>query len=69
MRLAAYLVMVVLASVALATGEIALALSIGGAKALIVGVEFMELRHAAWPHLFGFGVFSVFVTLVLLVML
>jgi hypothetical protein len=53
-RAAAYVVMIGLVASAVAMGEIGLALAAGGAKMLIVGLEFMELRHAARPHRVGF---------------
>ena len=49
MRLAAYITMVVLVLAAVASGQLALALTAGGLKTMLVGVEFMELRHAARP--------------------
>jgi len=62
MRFAAYVLMIGLLGIALYTGDIALALAAGGAKALLVGVEFMELRHAARAHLVGFALFTIALT-------
>ncbi|MGM0575503.1 MAG: hypothetical protein ACQEXJ_07210 [Myxococcota bacterium] len=62
MRAAAYLVMVALLLAAVASGQLVLALAIGGAKALVVGLEFMELRHAARAHAVGFVAWTVAVT-------
>jgi hypothetical protein len=55
-RLAAYITMVVLVLAAVASGQLALALTAGGLKTMLVGVEFMELRHAARAHLVAFVV-------------
>lgn len=54
MRRIAFAVMVVLAVVSILEGQLALALLFGGLKALIVGLEYMELRRAARPHAVGF---------------
>lgn len=61
MRLAVYVVLITLAVVAVVHGQLALALAIGGAKAALVGLEYMELRQAARPHAIGFvlGMFAV----------
>jgi hypothetical protein len=53
-RKIAFAVMVVLAIVSILEGQLALALLFGGLKALIVGLEYMELRSAARPHAVGF---------------
>ena len=50
MRIAVYVALVALALAAAATGELTIALAIGGVKAALVGAEFMELRHAARAH-------------------
>ncbi len=55
MRLAVYLVLVCMAIGAAVAGELWIALALGGAKALLVGVEYMELRHAARAHALGFA--------------
>ena len=55
MRRIAFAVMVVLAIVSILEGQLALALLFGGLKALIVGLEYMELRRAARPHAIGFA--------------
>ncbi|MFW6067327.1 MAG: hypothetical protein ACOC97_03245 [Myxococcota bacterium] len=65
MRVAAYVAMVALVVWAVIVGDIALALAIGGTKTLVVGLEFMELRHAARPHLIGFGLGTVVLTVLL----
>lgn len=54
MRVAVYLVMMLVAVIAVIEGEIALALALAGVKALLVGVGYMELGHAARPHMLGF---------------
>jgi hypothetical protein len=55
MRLAAYLVMMLVVVISVIEGDIALALGLAGLKALLVGVGYMELRHAARPHMLGFA--------------
>lgn len=54
MRVAVYIVMVGLVVSAVAAGEIGIALVAAGAKTALVGLEYMELRHAARPHAIGF---------------
>ena len=56
MRLGAFLVMIVLAIISVVEGQLALGLLFGGVKAILVGVGYMELRHAAREHLVGFVV-------------
>lgn len=51
-RPAVYVTLIVLAIAAATTGSLPLALGLGGVKALLVGADFMELRHAARPHAF-----------------
>ena len=58
MRAVTWLVLVALAAVGLTTQHPSLALAVAGAKALAVGLEFMELKHAARAHL---GLFLSFV--------
>jgi len=55
MRFAVYLVLVVVAAIAAFSGNLLLALALGGAKALLVGVEYMELRTAARAHALVFA--------------
>lgn len=62
MRFAAYVLMIGLVLAAVATGNIALALALGGAKAVIVGLEFMELRHAARAHAVAFVIAMIALT-------
>lgn len=52
-RIAVYVVLVVLAIGAVVSGELAVALALGGAKALLVGAEYMELRQAHRAHALG----------------
>lgn len=54
MRVAAYVVMVGLVVSAVAVGEVGIALVVAGAKTTLVGLEYMELRHAARAHAIGF---------------
>ncbi|MFO0695478.1 MAG: hypothetical protein U0230_18090 [Polyangiales bacterium] len=63
MRLGAYFGLVNLAVIAAMSGHLGIALALGGAKAAIVGSEFMELRHANRAHAIGY---MVLVTLVVL---
>jgi hypothetical protein len=65
MRIGAYIAMVLLVVGAVASGNMALALAVGGAKTAIVGVEFMELRQAARPHMVAFLVGTMALTVVL----
>ncbi len=69
MRLAVYGALLTLALVAVLHGQLAAALAIGGAKAALVGIEYMELRRAARAHAIGFvlGVLAVTAVLVALV--
>ena len=55
MRVAVYLLMMLVAVIAVIEGEIALALALAGVKALLVGVGYMELRSAARSHMLGFA--------------
>lgn len=54
MRVAVYIVLISLAVAAMASGHLAVALTLGGAKAALVGVEYMELRRAARLHALAF---------------
>ena len=67
MRRIAFAVMVVLAIVSILEGQLALALLFGGLKALIVGLEYMELRRAARPHAVGFALAMIALTVGLIV--
>lgn len=49
-----YLALVALVVLAVALGRLELAIMIGALKALLVGLEFMELRHAARVHALAF---------------
>jgi len=68
MRAAVYLVLLALAVVTAFSEHFALALALGGVKALLVGAEYMELRHADLRHALGFGVGIIALTLVLMVL-
>jgi hypothetical protein len=67
-RLAAYVVLVALAIAAVFAGELWIALVLGGAKALLVAFEYMELRHAARAHavVFALGMVVLVVGLVVI---
>lgn len=54
MRLAVYLVLVGLAVASVASGWVVVALALAGVKAVLVGLEYMELRHAHPAHAVGF---------------
>ncbi|MCZ7678114.1 MAG: hypothetical protein M5U28_04800 [Sandaracinaceae bacterium] len=54
MRIAVYVLLIALAVAAVAAGHLALALAVGGAKAALVGIEYMELRRAARLHALAF---------------
>lgn len=69
MRVAAFLVMCALAVVSVIEGRLALGLAFGGAKAILVGVGYMELRHAARVHMAGFVAAMLALTGILVLML
>lgn len=54
MLFATYLTLVLLAVASAAGGHLRLALILAATKALLVGLEFMELRHAARAHMVAF---------------
>jgi hypothetical protein len=64
-RFAAYAILLVLVAAAVTVGHIGVALAIAGLKAVIVGLEFMELRQAARQHMLGFVAWSLAVTALL----
>ncbi len=66
MRVAAFLVMCALAVVSVIEGQLALALALSGAKAILIGVGYMELSQAARTHMAGFIAGVVVLTSVLL---
>lgn len=55
MRLLVYLFLLAATVASMAAGRVALALAIAGAKAVVVGLEYMELRHAHRAHAVGFA--------------
>ncbi len=57
MRIAVWIVLVGASVGSVASGRLRVALALAALKALLVGLEFMELRSAAWPHLLGFVAF------------
>ena len=65
MRLVIWLLLVGLAIGAGLSGEFALALALGGVKALLVGAQYMELRwaHRAHARAFAFGVIALVLVL------
>jgi len=68
MRAAVYLVLLALAVVTAFSESLSLALALGGAKALLVGAEYMELRRADLRHALGFGVGIIALTLCLIML-
>ena len=48
--LATWVALVVLAVVAVSSGDVTLGLAVGALKAGLVGAEYMELRHADRAH-------------------
>ena len=65
MRFLVYLALLGLALGAVALGDLHAALALAGAKTLLVGAEYMELRGAARPHALGFGLAVAALVLVL----
>ena len=66
MRLLTWFGLVALAGLAVFWGRLDVALLCGGLKAVLVGSEFMELRHAHRLHLAAFVLWAVGLTSVLL---
>ena len=62
MRALCFVTMLVLAVISVAEGNLPLALVFGGAKALLIGVGYMELSKSARVHMLGFILFVVAVT-------
>lgn len=56
-RLVSWVLLLALSSAAVWDGRLGFALVAGAAKALLVGAEFMELRHAARAHAVAFAGF------------
>ena len=54
MRALCFVTMLVLAVISVAEGNLLLALVFGGAKALLIGVGYMELSKSARVHMLGF---------------
>lgn len=54
MVLATYLILALLAVASAVHGQLRVALVFAAVKAVLVGLEFMELRHAAREHLVAF---------------
>lgn len=69
MRAATWGLLVTLSCVSVASGRLHLALALAALKAVAVGLEFMELRHAARLHLAAFLCFVGLVTAGLLLAL
>jgi hypothetical protein len=58
-RLVTWLVLLAFSSAAVWDGRLGVALGLGALKALLVGAEFMELRHAHRLHAAAFAAFVV----------
>lgn len=61
-----YAALLCLAVLAAFSGRLELALALGGAKALLVGAQYMELRHADRRHALLFAATIVGLTTVLI---
>lgn len=59
MRFAVFVLCLGLVAASLALGDLRIALALAGVKAVLVGFELMELRHASRLHLSGFAAFFV----------
>lgn len=57
MRLVTWLLLVGFSVGSVVSGRLGVALGLGAAKALLVGLEFMELRHAARLHAAAYAAF------------
>lgn len=57
-----WVTLVVAAAAAVASGRADVAVALGGAKAALVGITFLELRHAARAHLAAWLVFMAMLT-------
>lgn len=68
MRLVVWVLLVALSLASVAVGRLDLALVFASAKAVLLGFEFMELRHAARLHLGAYVLFVVLIAGVLEVM-
>lgn len=64
-RVGVYVALVALAIGSVASGRFAVAIALAAAKALLVGLEYMELRHAHRAHLVAFAAWAVLVAAVL----
>lgn len=69
MRALTWLLLVVFVAVSIVVGRPGLALGLAGVKALLVGREFMELKHAHPLHAVLFTVVVSFAVLVLSLLL
>ncbi|MCB9602439.1 MAG: hypothetical protein H6720_19145 [Sandaracinus sp.] len=54
MRLLVFATCLTLVALAVHVGDLWLALALSGVKATLVGLELMEVRHAAWLHVVAF---------------
>ena len=69
MRIAAFLLMCALAVVSVIEARLGIGLALGGAKAVLIGVGYMELNQAARAHMAIFIAAVVVITTVLLLLL
>lgn len=65
MRVVTWLVLVTLSVLSVLAGRLSLALVFAAAKAVLLGLEFMELRHAARLHAAAYVLFVAVVVAVL----
>ncbi|MCK6570529.1 hypothetical protein L6V77_05375 [Myxococcota bacterium] len=63
-----WLALVTLSVVSVALGRLDVALTVAGAKAILVGLDFMELRAAARPHLVAYLSYVVLLVAVLVLL-
>lgn len=66
MQAVSWLVLVALSVTSVVSGHLWAALVLGGLKAVLVGLDFMELRHAARVHAVAFVLFLAVLLAILL---
>lgn len=62
MRALVFVVCLSLVALSVFLGDLRIALAFAGVKSLLVGLELMEVRHAAWLHLVSFVGFVAILT-------
>lgn len=68
MRTLTYLVLVCLVVISVVKGDLTFALLLGGAKALLVGLSYMELHVAARQHAVAYALCTVALSAVLVLL-